>query len=242
MKRTFKQPKKISSFLTFLLLLGLSVSGFSQHGNVEVQRNNILKLNLISLPPLFNNLNQQWLGIEYQRIISKKISVALMSNFGLFEKYTFTKYYNFFDEKEGFYHISEDVRIPGYHIIPTVNYYFLSHVDKPGQGIFISGKIDYYHYFIKKEIFNSLTNKTDKLQNSTYRFSIGLGIGVQYIAFNRFSLDLNISVFTKIISQSSEENMPELYPENSFWRSANNSTWSTINLMLGYKFGSKKEK
>ncbi len=242
MKRTFKQPKKFSSFLTVLLLLGLSVSGFSQSSHAEVQNNNILKINLISLPPLFNNLNQQWLGIEYQRILSKKISISLMSDFGKFEKYTFTKYYNFFDEDEGFYHISEDVIIPGYHIIPSINYYFLSLADKPGQGLFVSGKLDYYHYFMKKEIYNSLTNKTNSSQNSTYRFNIGLGLGAQYIAFNRFSLDLNISVFTKIFSQSSEEHMPELYPENSFWKSENNSSWATINLMLGYKFGLKKEK
>lgn len=201
-----------------------------------------MQINLISIPPLFNNLNQKWLGFEYQRNISRNFSLSLMTDFGKFQDYTFTKYHDYFDENQGFSYTTEDVQISGYHIIPSAKYVLLRPIETSPLNIFVSLKFDYYHYFMKKETFDSYSNKTNRLKVSTSRFNIGGSAGVQYIAFNRLTVDLNISIFTKIYSNSSKNNVRELYPQNSFWKNANNSSWATINLMLGYAFGKKKHK
>ena len=237
-----KQSVTISFLVIMFITLGPFFNLYGQDDSIHSAKNNIIKINLISLPSLFNNLNQQWIGLEYQRILNRRISVSLLTDFGKFEDYTFIKYHDFFDEGQGFSYTQEDVIIQGYHLIPTINYYFISKPEKKGHGVYVSGKIDYYHYFMRKDIYQSATGQTEKYKNSTLRVNVGIGLGAQYIAYERFSLDLNISVFTKIFSHSTTEGLPELYPENSFWRNSNNTSWATINLMLGYSFGSGKKK
>lgn len=229
------------AFLLILILLTSFLSSIGQTDTTISLRNNIIKINLISLPPLFNNLNQKWIGLEYQRILNPKLSVSVLTDFGIFEDYSFTKYHDYFDENGGFSYTRQDVSIPGYHIIPSVNYYFFRFKGKAAQGVYVAGKIDYYHYFMRKEIYHSSTNKSESYNNSTLRFNAGCAIGAQYIAYKRFTFDLNISFFTKIFSKSTSDGLPELYPENSFWRSKDNSSWTTINLMFGYAFGSGKK-
>ncbi len=234
-----------TTFRSYILLTAiLSASYFNLFGqsdSINTLRNNVIKINLISLPPLVNDLNQKWIGIEYQRILSEKVSFSITTDFGVFEDYTYTKYHDFFDEYEGFSYTREDVRIPGFHIIPSFRYILTKPIKNADFGVYASGNLDYYYYTMKKDIYYSATNQTIPYQNSTYRFNIGVGIGAQYIAFNRISLDLNISLFTKLLSKSTNEELPELYPENSFWRNKNNSTWATINFMLGYTFGCKNK-
>lgn len=222
-----------------ILISFLNIMG--QNDSSQVLRKNIIKINLISLPPLFNNLNQKWIGLEYQRLLSKKLSFSVLIDFGIFQDYTFTKYHDFFDENGGFSYTQQDIFIPGFHFTPSINYYFIRSKNKSAQGIYVASKLDYYHYFMKTDIYHSSTGQTESYSNSTYRFNIGCGLGAQYVAYERFTLDLNISLFTKIFSGSTSTDIPELYPENSFWRSGDNSSWATINLMLGYAFGSRKK-
>jgi len=232
---------KLISRITLTAILSFSVlMMMSQNDTSSISRKNFIKINLISLPPLINNLNQKWIGLEYQRIIDERLSFAVTADFGIFQDYTYIKYHDFFDEDQGFSYTREDVRIPGYHIIPSLRYIFIRPFKKADISIYTAVNLDYYQYFMNKSIYQSFTDQTTTYHNSTIRFNIGGSIGAQYIVFNRFSLDLNISLFTKIYSKSTSDELPELYPENSFWKSNNNSTWATINLMLGYKFGSNK--
>lgn len=223
--------------LTIILLLPFLTSR-AQSDPGKLIRKNLIKINLISLPPLFNNLNQKWIGLEYQRLISEKTSLSLTFDVGRFEDYTFTKYHDYFDEHGGFSYTREEVTIPGFHIIPAVNYFLVHSSSKVGQGIYVGGRLDYYQYFMKKQVYESSIDQTTTTHNSTLRFDVGCGVGAQYLAFNRFTVDLNISLFTKIYSSSSNQQYQELSPENSFWSSNDSSTWATINLMLGYAFGS----
>jgi len=223
--------------LTIILLLPFLTSR-AQSDPGKLIRKNLIKINLISLPPLFNNLNQKWIGLEYQRLVSEKTSLSLTFDVGRFEDYTFIKYHDYFDEHGGFSYTREEVTIPGIHIIPAVNYFLVHSSSKVGQGIYVGGRLNYYQYFMKKQVYESSTDQTTTAHNSTLRFDVGCGVGAQYLAFNRFTLDLNISLFTKIYSNSSNQQYQELYPENSFWRSNDSSTWATINLMFGYAFGS----
>jgi len=213
-----------------------------QNDSLNSFKKNIIQINLVSLPPLFNNLNQKWIGIEYQRRITRNFSITLMTDFGNFQDYSYTKYHDYFDENQGFSYTREDVLINGYHIIPSIRYVVLQVFKKADVKLYTNINFDYYHYFMKKEVYYSLTDRLDRIRNSTYRFNIGGGIGAQYIAFSRISVDLNISILTKIYSSTSNNTLSELYPENSFWKSSNKATWATINLMLGYAFGNKSKR
>jgi hypothetical protein len=227
---------KTTILLTISLLLIFNL--FGQTDSIKPIRNNVIKLNLITLPPLFNNLNQKWLGIEYQRILNDKFSLSITTDIGKFEDYSFTKYHDFFDEYGGFSYTKERVKIKGFHLIPSFNWNLTNSENSLIKGIYTSVKFDYYQYFSSKEIYESSIEQSEIFNNSTLRFNIGCGIGAQYLFFNRMFVDLNISIFTKIASSSSSSELPEINPKNSFWISNNNSTWTTINLMLGYTFGS----
>lgn len=227
------------SFLVIVFLFSL-LSSMAQSDNPQIHRNNFIKINLISLPPLINNLNQQWIGLQYQRLVSDKLSISMTVDLGQFEDYSYTKYHDYFDEYGGFSFTREDVVIPGFHLIPAVDYYVFISEKISGQGLYIGGRVDYYQYNMKKTVFESSTNQTSYVRNSTSRFDVGLGVGGQYVMFSRLSVDLNISIFTKILANSSNQQYTELYPENAFWKSNDNSTWSTINFMIGYAFGSSK--
>lgn len=234
-----KQIKLISLLLCFTMLI-LNSGAQSQETVQNVFRPNILKINLVPLPPLINNLNQKWIGIEYQRISNQKISYSALLDVGRFQDYNFTKYYDYFDEHQGFRFTREKVLITGFHLIPSLKYYVRSNRERKGQGIYVSVNIDYYHYFRKTAFFDSATNQTDEAQDQSARFNIGSTLGAQYLAFNRLAVEVNISIFTKLFTTSSAPTNPEIYPLNAFWRTANNASWATINIMIGYAFGSGK--
>lgn len=234
-----KQKKLFLSLLSVAMLI-LNSGAHGQETLQKESRPNILKINLVPLPPLINNLNQKWIGIEYQRISNQKISFSALLDVGRFQDYSFTKYYDYFDEHQGFRFTREKVLITGFHLIPSLKYYVKSSRERKGQGIYVSGNIDYYHYFRKTAFFDSATKQTDDAQDQSARFNIGSTLGAQYLAFNRLAVEVNISIFTKLFTTSSAPTNPEIYPLNSFWRTANNASWATINIMVGYAFGSGK--
>lgn len=235
-------PIRLISNIILTVIFGLFIIQLSaQTDSISNLRKNAVKVNLISLPPLLNNLNQKWIGLEYQRVLNAKVSLSMIFDVGVFEDYTYTKYYDFFDEGLGFHYIQEDVKITGFHLIPTARYNITQPISNNFR-VYFTTSIDYYQYTKREKVFESYSNNQVVFHNSTYRLNMGAGTGLQYIAFSRLVVELNVSLFTKLFSKSTNNELPELYPENAFWRNSNNSTWATINLMLGYAFGNNVKK
>ncbi|MEN8224807.1 MAG: hypothetical protein ABFS05_05550, partial [Bacteroidota bacterium] len=126
---------------------------------------------------------------------NRKISFSLLTNLGIFEDYTFKKYYDYFNQHQGFSYTREDVITRGYHLIPSVKYHIIGLKHKQEAGIFAGGCIDVNQYFKKSSLFDSRTKNTEYSRLNTSRMGLGITLGAQYMAYTRLYLDINISFF-----------------------------------------------
>jgi hypothetical protein len=233
---------KYGSLLLLLQLLSVQLVAQTTVIPKNSFRNNIIKINIIPIAESISGHNQKWLGIEYERFIKPGLSIGAIVNFGLFEDYSFTKYHDYFDEHEGFSHTREDVTTKGYHFIPGVKYYFLKTKKKKGQGIYLAGNLGFNQYFKKTVRYFSLDDSYTYANSSTTRMSIGAAAGGQFVAFTRLTIDLNISISTKLFSINKGQNNTEIAPLHATWVFNNNNSWSSVSLMIGYAFGGGKRK
>lgn len=226
--------------VSFLLITNIACT--QTFDSTTLFRKNLIKLNLLAAGQFLNGHNEKWIGIEYERFIHRKMSVALMSDVGLFEDYTFIKYHDFFDEHGGFAYTQQRTRTIGYHLLPSFRYYLWTTKNKSGQGIYLSGLLDFNQYYKKTEVYHSLSKTYSYSNTSTTRFGFGTSLGGQYIAFSRLVIDLNISIFARVFDSANQQNTSEIEPLNAIWISSENKAWMTINFMIGYAFGGGKKK
>lgn len=208
----------------------------------KIFRKNTVKLNLLPVTGLFNGHNQKWVGIEYERFISKRISFAVLLNAGLFEDYTFIKYHDYFDEQNGFSYTKTDITTRGYHAIPSMKYSFLVMKKSPQNGFYILGNMDFNQYFGKSHYYYSLTGESGNSEKSTTRLSIGTSLGGRYIFFSRLVVEANIAVYARLFAFVEDKNQEEIEPLHATWKFKENKGWATINVMIGYAFGGGKQK
>ena len=238
---TRRHPYKFSYILLSFLLIG-SVASAQTFDSVNTCRKNLIKLNLLAAGQFSNGHNEKWVGIEYERFINQKMSVALMSDVGLFEDYTFIKYHDFFDEHGGFSFTQQKTKTIGYHVLPSFRYYLWITKSKNGQGIYVSGLLDFNQYFKNTEVYQSQSKTYSHTSASTTRLGFGTSLGGQYVAFSRLVIDLNISLFARVFDSANQQNASEIEPLNAIWISNENKAWLTVNFMIGYAFGGGKKK
>lgn len=225
--------------LICLLLVSSQLEAQEKYKDDSVLYKNLIKINLIPFTNSISGHNQKRIGIEYEHLLNPNLSLYCPLDFGLYADYTFIKYADFFDEEEGFSYRQQDVSTWGYHILPSIKYYFLISKKKVGQGFYAAGNLDFNQYFTESDLYYSL-NDTYKNENySTTRLAIGCTLGGQFIAFSRLVIDLNISIFTSLFSSGAGE---ETKPLQTSWIFNNNKAWSTVSFSLGYAFGKGKKK
>lgn len=233
---------RLSAILFCLFFIGGNLQLSGQDSIPDIFRKNIIKINFIPVIPALSGQSQQWVGIEYQRYINTRISVSLLINTGIFEDYNYKKYYDFFNQHQGFSYTQRDVKTTGYDLIPAVNYYFLRSSLKPGQGLFAGGKIDINQYFKKSSTYDSQTGSTNNFQFTQTRIGIGLSAGGQYIAWSRLSLGMDLSLFFRVLENKSMPDQLSIPPINAFWKTDEDTMWATVQIMIGYAFGGGKNK
>jgi hypothetical protein len=231
-----KNPHLLIMLFFFLIL---SQNAFAQE---KINRKNEIKLNLLPVSSLFNGHNQKWLGIEYERHIANRTSISTIINAGLFEDYTFIKYHDYFDEHEGFSYTKTNATTWGYHLIPSLKYYFIILNKTQESGFYLSGNLDFSQYFRKTRYFQSLSGNTSSSENSTTRLAIGASLGGQYIFFSRLIFGANISLFARLFSVNKDKSQDEIFPLNANWKFSGNTGWATANIMIGYAFRGGKRK
>ena len=206
---TYKPGKKMSHPLyrlfALLCLFALTLTGGistveAQDSIPGVFRKNNIQINFIPLIPALSGQSQQWIGIEYQRYLKPNLSISALLNIGIFEDYTYKKYYDFFNQHQGFSYTQMDVTTRGYHIIPSAKYYYFLMDQRPGQGLYVGGKVDFNQYFKKSEYFDSGTQEAGNVDYSIFRIGLGSCIGIQYVAFSRLSIGVDLSFFFRVLA------------------------------------------
>lgn len=233
----------IRKYVLLILTFTIVVANAQESKQSEVvSHDHLIKLNLLPIFPAINGHNQKWAGLEYNWLHSKTLSLDIMLNAGLFEDYTFIKYHNYFEEDGGFCNTRQEVRTWGYHIIPSIRYHFLNIGKIKGRGFYLGGNIDFNQYIKTIRTIESLTGEESSYNCSSIRFSMGATLGGQYILWSRIVVDVNISLYAKLFAINSDGNNNEIDPLHATWLFYNGDAWSTLNVMIGYSFGTGKRR
>lgn len=226
-------------FKTAIVLFLVSVNCKKIHAQ-ENSKNQIKNFIAIDVIPLyydfFDYRKQIRVGFEYERKLNSKWLMSCALDGGLFEEYSFVKYYDFFNQNQGFYSVKQDILIKGFHILPSCNYSLFQSKSKSGQGVFCGGILDINYYRKKLNSFNSQTSEKRTEAYSQIRMGAGVCLSAKYdLGFHIFA-EIKTSLFCKFLCSISENNAYPVKPLNSQWTSTNNNFWWISNIKFGYAF------
>src|SRR4051812_7042683 len=100
-----------------LILFGSSLSVCAEEKSDSLQYKNSISIDVIPFyHVLFDTRIQIRIGAEYERVLSKKSFISGYLDIGLYDKYNFIKYYDFFSQNQDMYFIQQKVSIAGFHL------------------------------------------------------------------------------------------------------------------------------
>ena len=172
----------------------------------------------------------------YARHFRKHWFISGQLDCGLFDDYTFTKYYDFFNQGSGYYYIKEDARVTGFHFLPSGNYFFWQSKAKQGQGMYCGAIMDVNYYRRKLDFFNSQTQTNHAEIVNQFKTGAGVSLGGRCYMGKHFFAEIRTSIFGKILFSTSDHSINAQKSINSQWTSKDNNFWWVTNLNLGYAF------
>jgi len=226
----------LKRLLVSLFLIGSTIFVKGQSDKDSIIYTNTISVDLLSLYyDFFDTRTQIRLGAEYEKQLSSKIFFSVYLDAGLYDKYTFIEYYDFFYDNGGLYSVNNNVTVTGLHFRPGLNYFWL-HLKRRNLGFFIGGTFDYNLYRKNIETVNS---KTQIQTESTYfQNSLGFGFttGAKFRFYKQFSAELKTSIFTKLYSQTSKQDAKAIRPLNAMWTDDKYKYWWYSEIKIGYDF------
>lgn len=184
----------------------------------------------------FDYRKQIRIGVDYARQFKTHWFASVAIDCGLFDDYTFTKYHDFFNQNTGYYYEKQEVRITGFHILPSGNYFFWQSKSKPGQGMYCGALLDLNFYRKNLDTYNSQTLESSSDIIRQFKTGVGVSLGGKCYMGHHFFAEIKTSIFGKIIFTTSNKNSNAIKSINSHWTSGDNNFWWVSNLKLGYAF------
>jgi hypothetical protein len=180
--------------------------------------------------------HQLRVGLEYERNINPNTFVSCNVDAGIYNEYSFTKYYDFFNQNQGLYYVQQNVLVKGFHILPAYNYYMLQSKRKLNQGVYAGVILDFHYYNKALDTFNSHTS--EKANEKYFQTKLGMGfcIGAKYDFTKHFFAELKTTFLVKLFKYTSAENKNEISPLNAQWVDSKTKVWWVSNVMIGYAF------
>lgn len=221
----------------FLIFQFIFLHSYSQEAKDSIYNNNSLKLDIIPLYyDFFDNRVQIRAGLEFEHYLNENTSLSSYLDIGVYDKYKFIKYYNFFNENQGMYSIEQDIRISGFHLIPGYNYYFYKGKKNSNRNFFGSAMLDYGYYQKRFAYFNSKSLEEYAEKYNQHKLGLGLGLGFKNNFGSCFYFEFKTSLFAKIFHSISLPDKNEMKSLDAQWTSQNYNLWWITNLKIGYAF------
>ena len=227
-------------FMRFFTILSVVLFSFlhvfSQEKQDSTIHKNAIKLDLIPFYHVFfNNRVQIRAGIEFEHFVFKKSSLAFYLDMGLYDKYTFIKYYNFFNQ-QGMYSIQQKVSIRGAHLLSSYNYYFFSFKKKPNTQFFFGSVVDFGFYKKNIDYYDSSVLEHYQTKYNQAKLGIALSIGLKKGFSKHITTEIKTSLFTKVVNMISQNGVNQIKSLDAEWTSPNYNFWWITNLKIGYAF------
>ena len=222
---------------TFTLTFGFFTVVFSQDIRDSSSYKNSVRLDFVPLyDDFFDTRVQIRAGGEYERSISERSAVSAYLDLGLYDKYDYIKYYNFFGQNQGMYSEKQRVSIIGFHFIPGYSYFFYTFRKKPNRKFFSSALVDcgYYHKSISYS--NTLTSDGSSDSYDQMKVGAGLGVGFKNNFGKRLFYELKTSIVALLYNHVSKAGFSAIRALDAQWTSADRNFWGTSNIKIGYAF------
>lgn len=205
------------------------------HGD-SIRRHSV-KLDLVPLYSVcFDVRKQVRLGVEYQLISGKKQFNGIHLDAGLYDDYSFYKYYDFLNQSGGLYYVRQDVKTYGFHVLPEWHYRF-SRLESKRRMQFLGGITADVNLFEKKiKTYNSRTLERYSERSRQAR----LGLGVHLAATCRLTPFLHVEMkavlITRLIMLNSGSEMKMIKPYKAVWFDEGQNFWFIPQLNISYDF------
>mgnify|MGYP000607404161 CR=1 FL=1 len=221
-----------------LLLLGFAFSPTFANSDSRPDSSGYKTLITADLLPFYYNFFdakiQYRLGAGYSRNNHAAWFIAHYTDFGIYDKYTFTKYYNLFNENNGLYYVENKVFIAGIHYVPSFNFYLIR--TKPGSinSIFSGIAMDFSLYHKQHTHFNSSTGLETESHYRQFRVGAGVQMGSRYRLSKRFFTEMRMSFFTNVMNYRNDDESTPIRSLHALWTRNDYKLWLTANICVGY--------
>lgn len=183
----------------------------------------------------FDTRNQIRLNVGTEFNLGKKHFALVSFDAGIFDRYKYSKHFDFFNQSQGYYTITNDVLINGIHIQPSYNYILFQSKLKNFQRVFIGSTFDISFYRKRTHTFNGQSHENIYNKWGQFRLNLGVCTGIEYPVFKRIHIAVQTTMTRKIATLYSNNLIP-IKPLNSHWVDVNNKfSWFT-NFKICYGF------
>jgi len=233
-----KMKKLVYMLITALIAGGFAFSTSVVHAQKDtVTFRNALKIDLVPVYyDFFDTRKQIRLGIEYERQLNEKSFAAIGADFGMFDHYTYIKYYDFYNQGPGLYSVETIVKNLGFHLLPSYNYFLWKSRNNNNTGLFAGCIIDFH-------LYQKILNSTNELNATGYtekyfqtRMGAGLSLGGRFGMGRHFFADFRSSLLGKLFRTTSINNVPQIKPLNAHWTNRKYTLWWVTSLNISYAF------
>jgi hypothetical protein len=220
-----------------IVIVFINQSGvYAQSDSLPLHKNAV-KIDLVPYYYDFFDIRKQVRGaVELERYLDRKSSVSLFCDIGLYDDYTYRKYYDFFNQNQGLHWTEQRVQIRGFHLQPSYNRYFLKSEKRLLRNIYAGAGFDFQYYWKLLEIDNSLIEKSMKYDYYQLRLGAGLHIGLKYFFGKHFFTEVKTKLYTCVFTHVSQNGMNPIRPLNTQWTDSGYKFWWVSNLIIGYAF------
>lgn len=227
-----QHPIIVLVITTLIMLMSYNIA--TAQSPKSTQKIHAIKLDIATLYyTLFDIRKQIRFGFEYERKINNRNFIATYLDVGMYDKYVFTKYFDFFNQQQGFYSVSHNTMIKGFHVLPSFNHYLLQSKKNTNQGVFIAAIMDISYYRKKEKVFNSSTVEQQEMKGNQLKVGIGSSLGLKFPIYKNIYFEPKTSLFLKLFYLN---NGTEIKSLNAHWNAENNRFWLVSNLKLVYNF------
>lgn len=217
--------------MLFLILLSQCVQALSKNS----MNRKVVFIDLISsYNTFFNARNQVRFNIGREFHLTKKGFLSLSIDAGVFDKYKFDKYYDFFNSTQGYYTVSTNVLIKGIHIQPGYNYPIVQSKKHFAKGFYIGVIGDVSFYRKSKHVLNDKTLEHFYANGNQVRVNMGLSSSLRYPVYKKWHVTLQTSMNRKVLSLVTSNEL-ETKPMNAHWVHRDNKYSWCSNLRVCYE-------
>lgn len=226
----------IKAQIVSIIIIFFSFNVQAQEKSDSITYKNFIKIDLAPIIYDISYYRQLRMGLEYERTINNKLFVATNLDWGIYDEYSFTKYYDFFNQNQGLYYIQQNVFVKGFHLLPKFCYFLISSKKKSNQGLYSGIILDFQYYQKRIKSINSQTQENIFDKYSQIKLGIGINAGYMYKLTKHIYAEVNSSIFIKSLTHSSSSNKNEIRPLNAQWFDSKYNFWFVSNIMIGYAF------